>query len=357
MIGCINKSLGEYQSLRNMAGIPETTLDFWCQYFLSKYDRFPYLDELPNVNSEKHLTEKLNIKSVGKYKVSELSTLYDLTGANSFNEGIAKLNNIYKDLEISGTDLGDGNFFVEVKHRPTPNKKKTNYLDNYDNTKQNNRTVLVNSLLKLQSIYGINVIPIDSNMFNDEEFKDLPNQAKISKAFVFNGNIYVNTDYAGIESPIHELLHIFLGGMRYTNPAQYENIISKLGNVDLKTLQDKYGTKTPNDLLEEYFVDQFAKYLCGYNSEFSKMKESDIQLLSYNLIRNLDSVLMGETTVKMLPADDIVKGSLLDLAIGVKSEIINQTELTVMDLASMHRKTANIKSKLLENGDLTQKCE
>lgn len=358
MASCINKSLGEYQSLKNMAGIPETTLDFWCQYYLTKFDRFPNLDELPNVDSEKYLKEKLNIKEVGNSQVAEVSTLLNLTGEQSFEQAIIKLNNIHRDLEIMGFNIGNGKFFVEIKHRPTAETIKNNFELNYESTPESGRVVLVNALSKLQQYYGINIIPIDSSDFEySEELKNLPDQSKMAKAFVFNGNIYVNTDLAELESPIHEMLHIFLGGMRYTNPDQYINIISKLKNVDLETLQSKFGNKSQNDLLEEYFVTEFAKFLSGYNTEFDSMKESDIQYLLYNITRNIDSVLMGETTVKLLPAEDIIKGSLLDLAIKTKSEIIKQTPLTIMDLATIHRKTANIKSKLLEDGELIQKCE
>ena len=51
MAVCINKNLSEYQALKEMSGIPEIVLDFYCSNFLDKYDRLPELDELPQVNS------------------------------------------------------------------------------------------------------------------------------------------------------------------------------------------------------------------------------------------------------------------------------------------------------------------
>ena len=46
------------------------------------------------------------------------------------------------------------------------------------------------------------------------------NQNGISqaKAFIYNGNIYINTDNATIDSPIHEMLHIVIGGLSRSNP-------------------------------------------------------------------------------------------------------------------------------------------
>jgi hypothetical protein len=63
-MSCINKNLMEYQVLLNRSGIPENTLDNYCRAFLAKYDRFPYLDELPG-NSTQHLIETLKINNNG----------------------------------------------------------------------------------------------------------------------------------------------------------------------------------------------------------------------------------------------------------------------------------------------------
>ena len=38
-------------------------LEAICRRFVSEYNRFPYLDELPNSNSETSLREALNIKN------------------------------------------------------------------------------------------------------------------------------------------------------------------------------------------------------------------------------------------------------------------------------------------------------
>jgi hypothetical protein len=56
---------------------------------------------------------------------------------------------------------------------------------------------------------------------------------------------------------------------------------------------------------------------------------------------------MGETSVKTIPIDELVNNSLLDLAINSKSEVINQIPISNLNLANIHRKISNIKSKLL----------
>jgi len=41
--------------LKNRANISELVLDSVCRDYLDKYDRFPYLDEIPGANSEQDL--------------------------------------------------------------------------------------------------------------------------------------------------------------------------------------------------------------------------------------------------------------------------------------------------------------
>ena len=352
MAACINRSAGEYQALQKMSGLPQDTLDFWCQYFLTKYDRFPELDELPGVNSESHLLNALNAKKTKTLTIVNTSDVLELSGKETIEEATIALNNLYKDLEITLINIGDQSL-VEIKHRPTLfNGRTTEYEDNYTPGEVNGRIALVEMLSKMRKLYGININLITSSELDN----NFPPETKNAKAFVFNGEVFINTDYAEIDAPIHELLHIFLGGMRFTNPTQYMDLISKMeGHVDLHDYMIQYGNRTQNDLLEEVFVSEFAKYICGYNSVFDNYSETDINKILYNISRNIDSALMGEKSVQNI--DNYLRNTLLELSWKTKSEMVNQSSITPIDLASIHRKTANIKSKLLENGDLEQKCE
>lgn len=352
MATCVNRSAGEYQSLQKMSGLPQDTLDFWCQYYLTKFDRFPELDELPDVNSEEHLLSTLNAKKTKTLTVVDTNNILDLTGKETIEEATVSLNNLYKDLEITLINIGEQTL-IEVKHRPTLfNDQQTEYLDNYNPSTVNNRVVLINMLTKMSKLYGINTHLISTSDIDNS----FPPDVKNAKAFVFNGEVYINTDYAGIDAQIHELLHVFLGGMRFTNPTQYIDLISRMSNItNLNEYLNQYGNRTQNDLLEEVFVSEFAKYICGINSAFDSFSEKDINTIIYNISRNLDSALMGEKSVQNI--DDYLSNTLLELATKTKSEMINQSSITPIDLAGIHRKTANIKSKLLESGDLEQKCE
>lgn len=358
MAFCLNISDGEYQAKLKQSGISQNTFDFWYRYFLIKYDRPPELDELPGSNSEEHLLKTLNAKKTKTLTFAKLNDIFNLTGKQSIEEASATLNNIYKDLEITLTDIGES-CLINIKHRPTYFSNRTiNYKNNFVPNETNNRVVVVNMLNKIKNIYGINIILTDTNEINNSEYlSKLPN-IQLAKAFIFNNDIYVNTDLATAESPIHEMLHIFLGGMRYTNPSEYINLINKMENsaVNIAQYQMIYTNRTQNDLMEEIFISEFSKFLFGMDSVFDNFSEKDIDLIMYNITRNLDSVLMGETSVRKLD-NTLFRKTLLELAQITKSESINKSDITPIDLSNIHRKTSNIKSKLLKNGDLVQKCE
>jgi hypothetical protein len=62
---------------------------------------------------------------------------------------------------------------------------------------------------------GINIESISVSRMKQEGILDAIPDAASAAAFIFNGNIYVNSDVATIDSKIHELMHILLGSMRF----------------------------------------------------------------------------------------------------------------------------------------------
>jgi hypothetical protein len=63
-----------------------------------------------------------------------------------------------------------------------------------------------------------------ATMRNEGILKEVPDAVQ-SAAFIYNGDIYVNTDIATIDSQVHELMHIFLGSMRFKNPELYMELV------------------------------------------------------------------------------------------------------------------------------------
>jgi hypothetical protein len=360
MAVCINKNLSEYQALKKMSGIPETVLDFYCSRFIEKYDRFPELDELPHVNSESYLKQALDSRKVGQLDFVDTANVFSLTGTENIQEANIKLNDICKDLEVTLVEVSDDSVLIETRKRPSKFETRTEKFNpEFDVTSANNRrTVLRNMLGRMRKLYGINIIEVSSEDLATGEFYDIIPDAKTANAFVFNGNIYINTEYADLDAPIHELTHIILGAMRYTNPSKYFEIISLAENFkSLEKASYLYKDRTRNDLLEECFVHEFANYLVGIESDIDNLDAKILDTLMYNLTRNMDTMIMGNKSVNGIE-DWSFQDSFLDLAMRAQSSELNQVEdVNNMDLATLHRKTANLKSKLLKDGNLIEKCE
>jgi hypothetical protein len=60
-----------------------------------------------------------------------------------------------------------------------------------------------------------------------------------------NNNIYINTDLATLDSPIHEILHLVLGSIKFQNPKLYTDLVSlavQFGNFN--KIAKKYPNRT-----------------------------------------------------------------------------------------------------------------
>ena len=341
-MSCINKNLMEYQTLRNRSGIPEKTLDLYCRAYLAQYNRFPYLDELPS-DSRSNLIETLKLDSDG---FTSKETVLEFTKSDEDNTN-AVINDQYRDLQVGVTFILD-TAIVGIKQRPT----FYNTQDNIPFTQDVNltpRSVLVNIADKLDTYYGIKFIPVTTAELDSLGVQEL------SKSFILNNDIYINTDLATLDSPIHEILHLVLGSIKFQNPKLYTDLVqlsAQFGNYD--KIAKLYPNRTQADVLEEVFVEEFARYLAG-SSELNKLPEHVQYEISYNVTRLLDSILMGDTSVRSLNTN-IYNMSLQDLVKAVNSRLMTSTLNINLQDAALHRSLGNIKEDLMKKGDLREEC-
>ena len=358
MAVCINKNLREYQALKEMSGIPEIVLDFYCSNFLDKFDRLPELDELPQVNSEAYLRNAIKVAQIGDIDFADNAAIEDTIGVPA-EEASAKINSIYKDLEVSVIPTSPEKSMVEVRHRPSEFTAGDSEITGDFNVNQETQRVVLRQMLdRMRNLYGINLIEMSNDELRESGILQQIPDAANARAFVFNGDIYINSDLAGLDAPVHEMLHIFLGGMRYTNPAAYGNLIQKVSEFhSIKRLAEFYPNRTQTDLLEEVFVTEMANLLTGKPTELNGLSKKEISTIMYEIRRNLDTMLMGNLSVKNLNIKELTESTILELAGKVQSTEFNTTELNIMDLADMHRRTANVKSSLMQSGELEEICE
>lgn len=349
---CINKKSPEYQALKNKSGIQDFILESICRDFVETHQRFPYLDELPDVNSEPHLKESL---SISKYGASDINTILEKSNSSTLEEAQVNLNNEYRDLEIEITPIQD-KAFVDVEHRPSDSNFDVTPVD--VDEKPNNYDIFNNALIKLASLYGINFRGITDAELNSESWRNVPG-VRDSNAFIYNGEIYINLNKSSVDAPLHELMHLLIGSMRFSDPNNYQKVVQSVENIpNFQKLAQKYQGRSMNDIMEEIFVTEVTKHLTGQSSFIDTLDSSMRYEILYNTRRVLDSILKGQDSVKTISTNRLFNLSLKELTKEVNSTIMtNQFKGFINQEGSeLHRKLNNIKADLLKNKQLEEYC-
>ena len=350
---CSLKNHGKFQTLKKMSGLPDFVILDRMSQFEEQYGRFPELDELPGANSLPSLKEEISMKS-SKNGTNYTSTdkVLASTNTNSIQEANAALNNSHRDLDIELQTIGNTTL-VKVKSRPSEyNILDTNIETNIPKTLDQQKIGLQNALDKMRNAYGINIQYIS----NDELIQDV--DVNSAKAFIKNGTIYVNVDNATIDSPIHEMLHLFIGSISFYNPQLFYNLLAtvqNLPNID-ERINQYTGTRTMDDILEEIFVEELAKFVTGQSSLFDSLQKDVISQILYNIKRDIDTIIDGNYSVKSLEDNEIFNKSIRNLAEDLESSTFNIDIESGLNNAMTHRILANTKSDLLKSGELKEEC-
>ncbi len=350
---CINKNSVEYQTLLKKSGIPEIIVEAYSKEYLEKYGRFPYLDELPNSNSKNNLKTELKIKENGSSKISDI---LNYSGTSSIQEAVVKINDQHRDLETEIIPIVN-EAIVNITHKP--NEYNFNESEIEQDQKIDSYQVIDNAIHKLSNLYGIKINNTSDEELNSDKWNVLIPDSKLVNAFIYNGEIYVNLDRADVDAPIHEMFHIFVGSLRFTNPDLYQEIINSIEQLpDYNILAQSYSDRSQNDINEEIFVSEISKYLSGVTSSLEGIDPKLRYEITYNIKRILDSVLMGESSVKSISENRLYNMSLRELATELNSKVmINNFKGTInVEGSELHRKLNNIKSDLIKNKTLEQQC-
>ena len=217
--------------------------------------------------------------------------------------------------------------------------------------KQDGITILTKQLNRMQKLYGINIIPIS----NDEiEELGIPNSSLV-KGFVKNGNIYINVENSTMDTKVHELMHIFLGGVRYSNPELYFSLVNQVEQLPrYEEFASNFPNRTKGDVNEEIFVQEFSKYLTKSPSIFDNF--GDINELMYEIYRNIDTLIDGNYSVKSLQTSAFGH-TLEDLYKDLQSESVINRQEGSLDKGTLHRTLANVKESLMKKNLLEERCD
>ena len=220
--------------------------------------------------------------------------------------------------------------------------------------------VLNNALHKLASLHGINFNEINSSELASDKWKGVIPDGQLINAFIYNGQIYINTDRSSIDAPIHEMFHMFVGSLRFTNPNLYQELVESIQYLpDYGKLIAEYPGRTRNDVNEEILVTQVSRYLTGQESSLSKLDDKARYEITYNIKRMLDTILMGQDSVKTISEQKLFRLSLKEIAKEVNSTVMKNNFKGFMNVegSELHRRLNNVKADLFKEGTLIEQCD
>lgn len=406
---CINIDSEEYRLLEDIVGtsLSKFKLHAFAQDFYNKMNRLPKPHEIPGANTEEYVADKLGL-SKDSLPTTSAQKIMEFAGTDTVDAAIPVLNNRFTDLKIDYAYdenhkpiiMADNSVAIHIEHKPS---RWNSYFDAADfpvdaaYLESQNKNVLRGVMRELGRVYGIKVFYGSSaeieqrlgDLFaKGEEAKEkrrqlIPQDALTAKGFILEDNIYINSDIAGMDTPLHELMHLMLGAIKYQDPNLYFNLVNSVDNVDnWDRRTETFGNRTRTDKNEELVVQEWAKYVTGQKSLINDLPNNIKMELLGNIQLILDRALFGRQSAESIKPADLYTHSLSSLipvlgsAISINTPLgtlaasydaslplesifkphkhknketgeVEETNPSAVELASTHRILANKKEALL----------
>ena len=141
--------------------------------------------------------------------------------------------------------------------------------------------------------FGLNISVLSKDEFDDFDKKNSLELNSDTRAFVFNGNIYLNGSKADISDMFHEMSHIFLGLIKAQSRDAYNILVSKFQEQDpvkfnktLGYIKQKYSKFSNEDKLEETLVHMLAQKMFT-NKSLSETFNGDSVIKEFDVLFDL----------------------------------------------------------------------
>lgn len=381
---CINHNTVEYKNLKNKTGLTEFQLDNFVSRFLERYGRYPRLVELPASSLEsfkKMLKDKLKIKKDFEDEITVPKKTFDKVFGEDFNIRDWLLQ--YLDLKIRITEnkpskedtKAKESYTITIEQIPNfYNLNKVFEVSEDDSTKYNQNLIdeILDNILKYN---GKRIIKITDAELNHRSWKGIVDKSRTSKAFIYNGNVYINVDHATIDDKVHELLHLLLGSLDSIDRNMYVKLIDTVyqaalensGSIEQLLLDyDLNDNGILTDIKEEILVKELAKYLTGQYSLFNKLNDNILEDISTTLKESLDRIFSGTNSTTTIGTDsmfnkdiNIFNMSLFDLAKALNDKVfkLGEEKKSIFEDAFKHRININKLNDLIKSNKLEEDCE
>jgi hypothetical protein len=356
---CINTKSVEFQTNLKRSGLSEFDYAVMVRRYFDQQRRmgisedelrYPELDMVDGADSSQYLSDNIKLK---KDNSASIEDILSYAKTEDIQQANVEINNKHRDLEVSILPLNK-DALVTIEHRPTDFSDK----ERPRNQISKDKLALLPIFDKLANLYGIKFNNVTlADLQHDPKFKGVYD-AKHTNAFILNGEIYINMDVANADAPIHEMTHLLLGSIKYQNPEMYSTLVDISEQLPMyQELAKNYPNRTRSDVNEEIFVTELAKFLANQTSVIQELPEFVQHDIIYNVKRMLDSMLMGDVSVKMIPTERLLSSSIFDIAEVVNSDVFHNTSRGILQGSSIHRILNNRKSDLMNRNELKEHCE
>ena len=180
-----------------------------------------------------------------------------------------------------------------------------------------------------------------------------------TRAFIYNGDIYVNTTVATTRDLLHEYNHIFLGILKALHPERYEQLLyqyhESLTAYELGKIARTYEGLSEIDQLEESFANKFAEHVLKHYSNDGSV----FQKLSDDLQKTMNSIFSNDginiDTAYNGTASEIFKRLSHDIAMLLDDK--DTMDSIDFNTITQNRKTTNIISEMIKANEIIQDCK
>lgn len=349
---CINTNAAEFRALKERSGLSDFQLKTAIRTYQKNHDgRWPHLDEIPKADSAESLKKELKIREDGATKISDI---LEATNTQSVEEATVYINNVHRDLDTTILSLHE-DAIVTIEHRPSPFKMVPGEKRNLDYV--NSQVFIGQALEKLADSFGIQTIFKTTKELRKEGILDRVPEGVYVSAFILDGNIIVNSDVASVDAPVHELMHVLMGSIKYTQPDLYYSLVETA--QQLPSYEQRaaiYPHRSQSDINEEVFVEEYAKFLSGVQNDFTNLDPEVIYQLNYEMSRTLDTILNGDNSVRSVPQALRFGTTLKNLGKIVNSKNMEAKYKGYADSAYIARVMANVKEDLFKSKHLEEIC-
>lgn len=280
-------------------------------------------------------------------------TILEAEGFLSQLEIDGALANLTNPITVETLKVGKGQYLL----RSTNKDVKLNSYHS-DPVNGNVRINKLEALLdRLSDLYGIRFNRVTSSELRLGNFKELIPDATRVNAFILNGEIYINTDNASDDAPIHELSHMLLGSLKSTDYDLYSALVNSVESLDnYDSRLEEFPNRARMDVNEEIFVDMFARH---FTENLELPVDSNLMnKAEYEIKRNIDSAIFPNESTTKVSLDSISNKSFSEI-MNLFGTSINETTIANAfngNESGTNRRLANIKEDLLKQGLLKEYC-